>query len=414
MARLAREHKEEHLNHLRELMTKKFAQNIRNASDCALLADDIEAVTGNKVSTDTLRRLFRVVRSVSQPSPYTLDVCAMYVGYTNWQDVITDYAGQNTLYLKTLLLDVGEAEMGFDELRGRLQHFTRSKEWYEAFNQILLLKFQKEDKIFFDRIFEIKCAFDYSEDFKYEIYHLVHMLGLLCNQSKWLAEIAVRKYYNLPYESDYFVEWLVVPQYEYYHQLLENYYASKGGVESVRLFYHLIKGTHHAETGQIESFYENFRELKAVMKSKTDAGNNILTMRYLGLQLFAEYIGQNTASLKSLKKDIFLNGYVNHKDSGHRVSSIFIICQYLFMMHEYDWMVRLYEEKVELFPNILGYWAELNLNQLNVYYSYALIKIDRREKAKEIFSGININKFDLNFKSKITPVYKELEADLTM
>lgn len=414
MARLTQEHKEEHLSYLRELVNNKFGQYIRNAGDCERLGADISVVTGEQLSVDTLRRLFKVLRTNSQPSIYTLDVCSRYVGYSGWQEAMAAYSGQNTLYLKTLLLDMAENEMSFDELRKRIETFSKSKELYEIFGQIMLLKYQKEDKLFFEKLFDIQYLFDYSDDYKYEIYHTVHVLGMLCSKSLWLSEIAVKNYFNLPYQFDYFIEWLVVPQYDYYLLLLDNYYAVKKDDKSAAVFYHIIKGTHHAETGRWELFGEHFQQLGEILKGDSDIESNILAMRYLGMQICHESRQRDSKLYHKLLDKVFKNKYINEKDAGHRVSSIFILCQYLFCVGAYESIIRLYEEKSRQHSSVLGYWAEMNFNQLKVFYAHALMKTGRRTDAQEIFNSININKFDLNFKSKMVAIYDELERELKL
>jgi tetratricopeptide (TPR) repeat protein len=109
------------------------------------------------------------------------------------------------------------------------------------------------------------------------------------------------------------------------------------------------------------------------------------------------------------EKKITNSNFINHNDSGHRVSSIFMICTYLYVVEKYETIITLFEEKTNESSDILGYWAELNYNQLKVYYAYALYKMGRTFQAKVVFDEIKRNRFDLNFKERISKIYAELK-----
>lgn len=408
MARLLQQPKAEHLDYLRNLIVNTFSRSVCNVYDCKLLEEDIFKAISQRVSVDTLRRLFNILKSNSSPSTFTLDVCSNYVGYNGWESLVQSHSEQNILHQKSLVFDVIENDISFDELSNRINTFSKSKELYETFNQIILAKSQKEDAVFFERIFELRIIFEFNETFKYNIYHSIHLLACLCMKKDWLKNIAVNNYFNLPYENDYFVEWLVVPENDYYAELLENYYRSKKSDKQVELFYSLIKCTQFAETENRELFLEHYKVVED-FDVKQNSIINILKMRYLGVQLYWDKQFNESLSQKNLKDKIVKHHYINAKDAGDRVGSIFMICQYLSHINAYETIILLYEQNSKRHSKILGYWAELNFNQLKVYYAFALLKLNQIEKAKAIFKQIDVHKFDLNFKQKIVPIYKEME-----
>ena len=411
MARLLQQPKEEHLDYLRNLIVNTFSRSVCNVYDCKLLEEDIFKAIAQRVSVDTLRRLFKILKGNSSPSTFTLDVCSNYVGYNGWESLIQSHSEQNILHQKSLVFDVIENDISFDELSNRINTFSKSKELYETFNQIILAKSQKEDVVFFERIFELRIIFEFNETFKYNIYHSIHLLACLCMKKDWLKNIAVNNYFNLPYENDYFVEWLVVPENDYYAELLENYYQSKKSDKQVVLFNSLIKCTQFAETENRELFLEHYK-IAEDFDVKQNSIINILKMRYLGVQLYWDKQFNEGLFQKNLIDAIVKHHYINTKDAGDRVSSIFMICQYLSHVNAYETIILLYEQNSKRHSKILGYWAELNFNQLKVYYAFALLKLDQNEKAKEIFKQIDVHKFDLNFKYKIVPIYNEMEKML--
>ena len=77
------------VDQLKFLVQNKFSRQILSSSDCNLLANDLFKVTGVKISTNTLRRLFHLMKSKYQPSLFTLDILSRYCGYSSNSEFIT-------------------------------------------------------------------------------------------------------------------------------------------------------------------------------------------------------------------------------------------------------------------------------------------------------------------------------------
>ena len=61
-------------------------RKIMNASDCQSLSIDIFKKTQRKLSLNTLRRFFNLMKSEYKPSLFTLDILTEYCGYSNFSD----------------------------------------------------------------------------------------------------------------------------------------------------------------------------------------------------------------------------------------------------------------------------------------------------------------------------------------
>lgn len=59
-----------------------------NTKDIARLAADIQAVTGRPISVTTLKRFLNRAHDGVQPSAYTLDTIARYLGKKDWKALI--------------------------------------------------------------------------------------------------------------------------------------------------------------------------------------------------------------------------------------------------------------------------------------------------------------------------------------
>ncbi len=399
MARLLQEPKEEHLDYLRELIVNQFSKPIVNSNDCKMLEEAILLAINQRLSIDTISRLFGIKKSNSFPSIFTLDTCSIYIGYSSWEGLTKSYSEQNLLYQKAILFEVIQNRISVNELLDKLNASSKSALLYETVNQIILCKANQKDEEFFKRLFELKLVFEYQENYKYAIYHTIHLLGSFCEQQDWLAKIAIGHYHNLPYEANYFVEWLVVPEQQYYLPLLENCYKNN---PSIADFYHLIHCTHYAENQQWDLFLAHYHKISA-------PSNNLLEMRWLGVQLYYDKQFENGKHQDEIAIKILKHSCTNDRDSGHRVSSIFMICNYLYVVEDYENIIILVEQNASKHTAILGYWAELNFNQLKVYYAFSLAKKDRMEEAIGVFRQIKPERFDLNFKQRMIAVYEKLE-----
>ncbi len=401
MARLLQEHKEEHLEYLRELIINRFCKPIVTTNDCKSLEDAIQSVTQQRLSTDTIARLFGIKKSNSSSSVFTLDIFSIYVGYTSWEGLIKSYLEQNTLYQKVILFAVIQNTISLGDLFNKLNSCSKNLALYETFNQIILSKAQQKDEDFFKKIFELEFIFEFQEAYKYAIYNTIHLLGALCEKEDWLSKIAIDYYPILPFKENYFVEWLVVPEKNYYLPLLENCFKKD---KKNAVFYHLVHCTHFAETNQWDFFLEHYNEINIVPE------NNMLAMRWLGVQLYYDYQFNNKLDKDNLLVIIVQHSCTNAKDAGDRICSIFMICNYLFVIGSYECIIILFEQNANKYSTIFGYWAELNYNQLKVYYALSLFKCNRKEEGRIVFSQIKPERFDLNFKQRMSTFYQSLQV----
>jgi hypothetical protein len=69
---------------IKDHIESKLGKSIRYHSDCEHLSIEIEKHTRQKVSVNTLKRLFGIISGVCEPRLYTLDTIAIYLGYGNW------------------------------------------------------------------------------------------------------------------------------------------------------------------------------------------------------------------------------------------------------------------------------------------------------------------------------------------
>lgn len=75
-----------HFQQIKQRTEQQFGSPIEYVKQCITLEYDILEKTKRAVSNSTLKRFFGLVNSKNNPSKYTLDTLAIYVGYENWED----------------------------------------------------------------------------------------------------------------------------------------------------------------------------------------------------------------------------------------------------------------------------------------------------------------------------------------
>lgn len=68
-------------NELRRLVTQMFGRNIASAGECKQLQTELQRTTGDIVSTQTLRRYFKLIKSETATSAFTYNALCRYIGF---------------------------------------------------------------------------------------------------------------------------------------------------------------------------------------------------------------------------------------------------------------------------------------------------------------------------------------------
>jgi hypothetical protein len=193
MARITNKPKEEHLEFLRKELSKKLGYSILTTSDCEWLSQNMDKI----VSSDTFRRLFNVIKNNNTISILSLNHCAAYCGFSDWGSFIEYYNQIRVNDSKIILLKCLQGKLDNQSILKKIEDLEVTKEVYDLFIQIILVKVIQEDKDFFIKIFDFEPLFVDIEKNRYEVYYIIHLLSTLCQSHQWLQQIAIENYFNL-------------------------------------------------------------------------------------------------------------------------------------------------------------------------------------------------------------------------
>ena len=412
MARIKNKPEEEHLELLRKELSKKQTYNILTSFDCQILSNKMN----NIVSSDTLRRLFNVIKNNNTISLKSLNHCAVYCGFSDWGSFIDYYDQIRVNESKIILLKCLQGKLDNPTIIEQIDRIIVTKEVFDLFIQIILVKVIQEDKDFFINIFEFETLFVDIEKNRYEIYYIIHLLSTLCQSHKWLQEIAIEHYFNLDsdsrfdFESDFFIEWLVTPQFEFYRVLLHNYHNVKKNNRNANAFYHLTLAHYYADIKDWDNFKLHFSEIMTI--DFKEINHNILSMKLKGIILIY-YLKFNPHELEKLCNEINkINFRSLYEDRSDRITALLFLCVSLHKCLQYQVIINIFAQHFSKHELIFTQWGEQNWNHLKIILADSLLKTNQIEKAKEIFKSISVDRFDLNFSPFTDNIYEELSNKL--
>lgn len=400
--------KEEHVK-LKSLVQFTFGRNILNTNDCQALAKDVFNKVKINISFDTCRRFFGIITSKNQQSIYTLDAFAKYIGFDGYYDFICSHTFTEKHFFSSIVMACcSERIMPFAALE-KLKKSAPSFDYYSTLQQLIYIAQAKKDKIFFERFFIDQKGFNSIEDFKYEIYHTIQLLGKTVENNKWIQKIAIDHYYGLNEPFDYFVEWYVPIEQHYYSLLLENYKVTHIKSAEKTIFYNCIKALHHFKKNNTDLFLKNYKTILRLEKKCEP--NNILKARIMGVKALFHFINTKQPNYNFLFSISFDSLF---PDIADRVTSLFFLFNYLFEIKAFDVMINLVERWLNQQVIHFSVWTRINWNQLCVYMAIAYRSEKNHEKSSNYFRQIKSELFEAYSYISFHKLYLSINKSITI
>ena len=404
MPRIKHQIQEEYLLEIKSLVEYSFGRKILNTNDCSDLSNHIFEKEKSSVSIDTLRRLFGLIETKTQPSLFTLEVLSKYIGFKGYYDFVNSAVLVGKHFFHKLILGaLSNKKKPFEALEA-LQKTQPSADYYSTLHQLMLLAYQKKDRLFFEKLFVRQPGFEWITVFKYEIYQTIQLLGKLVEENKWLHEIALKNYIGLPFYFDYLVEWYVADEQPYYLNLLDRYKEVHQNDAEKQIFYHCILSLTAFRNKAFDKF--EIHHLSLLQLEERIIPNNILQSRLLGVHFLKNRTIDKTMAEKNL---LSINFAALFPDIGDRATSLFFLFDYLFEAEAYSIMIILFERWLTHDAVFFSIWTRINWNQLCVYMAYAYENSNKKELAKNYYIQINPSLFEVYNQSRFQQLYESIK-----
>lgn len=401
----------EHLIELKRFIQLRYGKSIDSLIDCEQLAEAIHSTTKKTISKDTLRRVFRLISTVSKPSVFTLDTLSQYAGFDNYSSFCQSYQNGQKQYLSSQVFLANTTKSGASEILLLLSRLTADNDAYNALQQLMLTAYHQRDELFFKRLFSLTNFFQWNDENKYGIFHTVQLLGILCKSEQWLQQIARTHYVGLPFEIDYFAEWVVDYDEPYYDVLLDSYFKKHYNNPEKALFYHTLKlliSYKKNEFDTVNYHYRHLPELPDIHKV-----NNILWSRIIGSHYLYFFINDQIEKWQTFHRTIVtLNWKEFFNDSGDRLTSLLFVCEYLYLQKKYASIIELTSLHMPISAPDFSIWSNKNFSILNVYVASSYLELNDLKRAKEAFSNVNHLFFSLKQEVTLSNIYEELKRNI--
>lgn len=143
--------KAEEYNLIKKDLLIKIGKKVLYGKDCVRLAEQIHEKTNRQISSSTIKRFFGLISTRFNPSKYTLDTFAVFLGFINWKNYRESYKGST---------DKANGDLSWETLQKQLQIITglsmsslRERTGYDpekmvfrTFTKKIIPKFRQSDK----------------------------------------------------------------------------------------------------------------------------------------------------------------------------------------------------------------------------------------------------------------------------
>ena len=332
-----------------------FYRKIATSTNCDHLSREIQIKTSHYISSQTLRRLYGLVKTNTSPSLFTLDALSQYCGYENWDQFCSE-------------------KRDIDSPSAQAESFSK---WVLDFYKAPLPKLWPSDDYF------IACK-NIAE-------RIVTDNSLFRKLPSKLATLPSGQI--LFFECFPYIDGLG----NGYQKHLKIYLQNKSNDWQSQIFANCLLFFGSVLTKKESQIKKYYSIINSITCPLPDQLHDIPTARYLGAQiLYNKLMGNNDEVLRWLQ-------LVWHQYTPYYKKDEYAFCNYFFVLSEYLFLAGLYIECVELltyaenpkwkkyfvnYPVDLGYYEVAK-----VMIAISNLKIGNSSKGKQILEKVNTGAF---------------------
>ena len=400
---------------IRQKIEARYGKPLRYSKDCEGLANSINKVTLELVSTTTLKRLFGFAKSVEQPRLFTLDVIAAYIGYKDWSSMLanidqsenietsldtklnTGDGLSNEIHLlhHQISISLATQSINIKKIVNLCRRLGKLTEIFPFIIEMIGIAARQKNIQFLKQVFNLPSIFDENTHGHIPIYYVGQTMGLMMRSHPDMADEIIDSLSENKNAQQYFIEWFVDEDYlqSYYGKLLDAYHRQKQNEVQEKLFYFALKYSQAVQTGNVIQRISWYKKIKAL---KIPAQlHEIPAARYTGICLSEESSHYFSATSPYYR---IIQQYVYVKDYNKAIGFTLYLCRELFRGIRTDWLTQVINE----FENHQDNRAQkgkthldaIAQNELKIYIAYANYLQGNKRKASQYFKTVDPNLFD--------------------
>jgi len=402
-------------NIIRQKIEARFGKAIRYSKDCEGLANSINKVCFERISTTTLKRLFGFAKNVEQPRLYTLDVIATYVGYKDWSSLLANIEKAETIItapekkikaaenakLDTHLLyhqisiALTTQTIHVKKVETLCRQLGKRSEIFPFIIEMIGSAARQKNIQFLKQVFNLPVIFDEKNHSPIQFYYVGQAMGLMLRSHPDITDELIESLAANKKAQQYFIEWFVDEDYlqSYYGKLLDAYHRYRRVTVEDKLFYFALKYCQAAQSGNVIERIGWYKKIK-ILKIPAYL-NEIPAARYIGICLSEETSHLFNASSAYYR---IIQQYVYVKDYEKALGFTFYLCRELYKNLRSDWLVQVINEfenhQHKPIRKAETHWGLKAENGLLIYKSFANLLQGNKRKALQLFNIIDPNLFD--------------------
>ena len=339
---------------LKTEVEKIFGKRIQSSSDCHTLCNEILRTSDIKISFNTIRRFFNLMKADGSPSSYTLNALSNYCGFQS-----------------------------FDKFIGIRQQNAVPQEQEQEQDPVLL-----NFLILFFKQIEV-CK---KNDITY--LSLVQQTIMHLDQHRFIIDSFQREIAKTKNgQSFYFEQFVFVDKLNSYYGAGLQYYLNEKKTKEAQLFGYSLLCYHSWLTQNNVGIEKYFR--KVMQQGLNTAGSQSVNARYFTTQLFyADALALDQESILMQAKQFYLST-LKLKDNN-LTSNCFeiIMAEALILTGNYENALFYLEEILkEVKRNIPSYIEVALYENICLFKAIVFANTGKKMKAYEILKDINPNKF---------------------
>jgi len=341
----------ENLRLIKDEVERIIGRKILTASDCQYLSNDIYQQTKLRVSLNTLRRFFHLMKSKYQPSSFTLNLLSKYCGFSSFDDFISHKERSHNNY----------ANSGSDLLN------------------FLILLF---------RDFDIKGI----EDTTY--INLIH--EIINNLEKWpqvIDEFQSQIAKTPNGQFFYYEQFVNIDNLNSYYGDGLHYYLHERKDPQAQIFGHSLLCFRSWLSMHKEEVYNHCQEVFQYNINETIHPS--VCGRYFASQLYqAEVYDYDLEPILSAAREFYTGTKYSKAVSQGFPYFEFILSEALILTQQYEEALFYIIEALKKRNNYVPPYVDLkSFESIYLFHAIALKNIGKAEKAKEMLEMINVNNF---------------------
>lgn len=395
------------LKSLMDQVCRKFGRPILSVTDTIALSEIIQHSTGIILSINTIRRFFGLIETTSKPTQETLNTFSKYCGFNSYYDF---QRSQTNTHQQNHTLS-------FHAVNSLYSSVSNDGEFFRLLSWLIKLSFKEDDSDLVLNLFNLevfKKGYDYTHP---ELWSTAITLGLEMRKSPDKQELLSKHYAQNPIAQSLYFELFVdhdlLPT-RHFKSIVE--YSKNKMEPEAQLFGNCLL---FLRSLMIQDFGSCDSLVKRIGKDENDLSlHPYPTARKIAYTLIHNYyikkqsVDHNIKSIFQLEEKMPRNGGLNRNVPIFHM----VVAEALVWCGKFDEAMELINSAFKSYPSLIdpkSVAENAAVNKLNTYYAKCLFEIGDKVKAKQVFSKVDIDSFDIQSRVFDSMHYYKIGYDLT-